>query len=123
LDLDHCGHFAKPIGELESNCKLLAAGNQGGVARHPDPPLADESACKGLEVLSEHCKRNFVERVDWKRPNVSYVKRYERYMYQRSRRESVSQVAQDEGLSKEATQAIFEHIYSSSKQPERRRDE
>lgn len=57
----------------------------------------------------EHCKKTFVERVEWKRTGVSYTERYERYMYQRVRRESVSQVAQDEGLSEEAVQAIFEH--------------
>jgi len=57
----------------------------------------------------EHCKKTFVERVEWKRANVSYTNRYERYVYQRVRRESVSQVAQDEGLSEEAVQAIFEY--------------
>ena len=57
----------------------------------------------------DHCKKTFVERVEWKRANVSYTDRYERYVYQRVRRESVSQVAQDEGLSEEAIQAIFEH--------------
>jgi transposase len=57
----------------------------------------------------EHCKKTFVERVEWKRPNVSYTERYEHYVYQRVRRENVSQVAQDEGLSEEAVQAIFEY--------------
>ena len=57
----------------------------------------------------EHCKKTFIERVEWKRPNVSYTERYERYIYQRVRRESVSQVAQDEGLSEEAVQGIFEY--------------
>lgn len=57
----------------------------------------------------EHCNKTFVERVEWKRSGVSYTERYERYVYQRVRRESVSQVAQDEGLSEEAVQAIFEH--------------
>ena len=57
----------------------------------------------------EHCRKTFVERVEWKRPNVSYTERYERYVYQRVRRENVSQVAQDEGLSEEAVQAIFEY--------------
>jgi len=56
----------------------------------------------------EHCKKTFVERVEWKRTNVSYTERYEHYVYQRVRRESVSQVAQDEGLSEETVQAIFE---------------
>jgi len=57
----------------------------------------------------EHCIKTFVERVEWKRASVSCTERYERYVYQRVRRESVSQVAQDEGLSEEAVQAIFEH--------------
>lgn len=57
----------------------------------------------------EPCKKTFVERVEWKRANVSYTERYERYVYQRVRRESVSQVAQDEGLSEEAVQAVFEY--------------
>lgn len=57
----------------------------------------------------EHCNKTFVERVEWKRTGVSYTERYERYVYQRVRRESLSQVAQDEGLSEEAVQAIFEH--------------
>jgi len=57
----------------------------------------------------EQCKKTFVERVEWKRSNVSYTERYERYVYQRVRRESVSQVAQDEGLSEDAVQAIFEY--------------
>lgn len=56
----------------------------------------------------EHCKKTFVERVEWKRPNVGYTERYERYVYQRVRRENVSQVAQDEDLSEETVQAIFE---------------
>jgi transposase len=57
----------------------------------------------------EHCKKTFVERVEWKRASVSYTERYERYVYQRVRRESVSQVARDENLSEETVQAIFEH--------------
>jgi len=57
----------------------------------------------------EPCQKTFVERVAWKRPNVSYTERYERYVYQRVRRESVSQVAQDEGLSEAAVQALFEY--------------
>ena len=57
----------------------------------------------------EYCHKTFVERVEWKRASVSYTERYERYVYQRVRRESVSQVAQDESLSEEAVQAIFEY--------------
>ena len=57
----------------------------------------------------EQCGKTFVERVDWKRTGVSYTERYERYIYQRIRRETVNQVAEDEGLSEEAAQAIFAH--------------
>jgi transposase len=55
------------------------------------------------------CDKTFVERVTWKRPEVSYTLRYENYIYQRARKEPVSQVAEEEGLSEEAVQAIFEH--------------
>lgn len=55
------------------------------------------------------CNKTFVERVIWKRPEVSYTLRYENHVYQRARKEPVSQVAEEEGLSEEAVQAIFEH--------------
>ena len=57
----------------------------------------------------EICNKTFVERVAWKRPEVSYTLRYEQYIYQRVRTEPVSLVAEEEGLSEEAVQAIFEH--------------
>jgi len=57
----------------------------------------------------ESCNKTFVERVLWKRPEVSYTQRYEQHIYQRARKEPVSQIAQEEGLSEEAVQAIFEH--------------
>lgn len=98
--------------------------------------LHDESAAQMIRDLSiaerqcylvyrarrfkcEHCKKTFVERVEWKRSNVCYTERYERFIYQRVRRESVSQVAQDEGLSEETVQAIFEH---KAKKTRRRAD-
>jgi transposase len=56
----------------------------------------------------KHCQNTFVERVEWRRIGMGYTTRYERYIYQRSRREPISQIAQDEGLSEEAVQAIFE---------------
>ncbi len=65
----------------------------------------------------EQCKKTFVERVEWKRTNVSYTERYARYIYQRVRRESVSQVAQDKGLSEEAVQNIFEHRAKKRRRP------
>jgi transposase len=57
----------------------------------------------------ESCAKTFVERVAWKRSEVSYTQRYEHYIYQRARKEPVRQVADEEGLSEEAVQAIFEH--------------
>jgi transposase len=54
------------------------------------------------------CGNTFVERVDWKEPGLSYTVRYERHVYQRTRREAIKQVAEDEGLSEEVTQGIFE---------------
>jgi len=58
----------------------------------------------------EKCNKTFVERVVWKRPDVSYTLRYEKYIYQRARKEPVRQIAEDEALSEETVQAIFEHL-------------
>jgi transposase len=55
------------------------------------------------------CGKTFVERVIWKRPGASYTVRYGQYIYERARKEPVNQIAEDEGLSEEAEQAIFEH--------------
>jgi transposase len=55
------------------------------------------------------CNKTFVERVAWKRPEVSYTLRYENYIYQRACKEPVSQIAEEEGLSEESVQAIFEY--------------
>ena len=55
------------------------------------------------------CDNTFTEGVTWKRIGVSYTLRYEKHVYQRARKEPVNQIAQDEGLSEETVQAIFEH--------------
>ncbi len=55
------------------------------------------------------CSKTFVERAAWKRPEAIYTVRYENYIYQRSRKEPVRQIAEEEGLSEEAVQAMFEH--------------
>ncbi len=108
--------------EVASTLPVASCPDCGGVSNQ----VHDESEAQMIRDLSiaerqcylvyrarrfkcEHCKRTFVERVEWKRSNVSYTERYERFVYQRVRRESVSQVAQDEGLSEEAVQALFEH--------------
>jgi len=54
------------------------------------------------------CKDTFVERVVWREAGRDYTVRYEQHIYQRSRREPVSQVAKDEGLSEDIVQGIFE---------------
>jgi transposase len=56
----------------------------------------------------DECVHTFVERVVWKRAEVSYTLRYEKHIYERSRKEPISQIAEDEGISEEAVQAILE---------------
>jgi transposase len=55
-----------------------------------------------------HCQNTFVERVAWREPQREYTLRYERHVYQRTRKEPIAQVAQDEQLSEEIVQGIFE---------------
>jgi transposase len=55
----------------------------------------------------ERCQATFVERVVWRTAGVSYTVRYEQALYERVRRESIAQVARDEGLSEDTVQAIF----------------
>jgi transposase len=77
-----------------------------------DLPIAERRcylSYRARRFNCEHCRKTFVERVEWKRTGVSYTERYERHIYQRIRRETVSQVAEDEGLSEEAAQALFAH--------------
>jgi len=95
-----CGHISNQVHDL-SEVQLIR-----------DLPIAERRCYLRYQARRfecEHCQKTFVERVNWKRSNVSYTERYERHVYQKVRRESVSQVAQDEGLSEEAVQAIFEH--------------
>ena len=54
------------------------------------------------------CDNTFVERVAWREPGLDYTVRYEQAIYEKVRRESVAQVAQDERLSEDIIQGIFE---------------
>ena len=95
-----CGHISNQVHD-ESEAQMIR-----------DLSIAERQSYlvyRARRFKCEHCKKTFVERVEWKRSNVSYTERYERYIYQRVRRESISQVAQDEDLSEEAVQAIFEY--------------
>lgn len=55
-----------------------------------------------------NCHSTFVERLAWHEPERDYSLRYEQHIYQRARKEPLTQVAKDEGLSEEAVQGIFE---------------
>ena len=54
------------------------------------------------------CNNTFVERVAWREPGLDYTVRYEQALYDKVRRESVAQVAQDEQLSEDIIQGVFE---------------
>jgi transposase len=54
------------------------------------------------------CHHTFVERVAWREPGLKYTTRYERAIYERTRREPIAQIAQDEILSEDIVQGIFE---------------
>jgi len=55
-----------------------------------------------------HCQDTFVERVLWREPDLGYTLRYEQAIYQRARREPISQIAMSEQLSADIVQGIFE---------------
>lgn len=54
------------------------------------------------------CQDTFVERVLWREPDLDYTLRYEQAIYQRARREPISQIAASEQLSEDIVQGIFE---------------
>ena len=56
----------------------------------------------------KRCERTFVERVGWKSPDLNYTLRYEAYIYERGRRESMADVAREERLSEAVVGSIFE---------------
>ena len=53
------------------------------------------------------CQTTFVERLAWREPGRDYTIRYEQRIYKRARKEPILQIAQDENLSEEAVQGIF----------------
>ena len=54
------------------------------------------------------CDDTFVERVAWREVGAAYTTRYEQYVYQRTRREPILQIAQDERLTEDIVQGLFE---------------
>lgn len=76
-----------------------------------DLPISDR--CCWLRLTPRRfkcatCQDTFVERLAWREPGRDYTLRYEQHVYQRTRKEPISQIAQDEKLSEEAVQGIFE---------------
>jgi transposase len=53
------------------------------------------------------CTDTFVERVVWREPDLAYTQRYEQAIYQRARREPLSQVAASEQLRADIVQGSF----------------
>jgi transposase len=56
----------------------------------------------------ETCATTFVERVLWREPGLDYTRRYEQFIYERTRREPLVQIAQAEGLTEAIVQGLFE---------------
>ena len=54
------------------------------------------------------CRNTFVERVAWREPGFAHTLRYAQHIYQRTQREDIAQIAQDEGLSQDMVRGIFE---------------
>lgn len=64
------------------------------------------------------CRKTFVERVAWREPGFDYTTRYEQFIYEQVRRQSVAQVAQDQRLSEDTVQGVFER-WAKKTQPAR----
>lgn len=56
----------------------------------------------------ETCATTFVERVLWRESGLDYTIRYEQFIYERTRREPLAQIAQADGLTEAIVQGIFE---------------
>jgi len=56
----------------------------------------------------ESCATTFVERVGWRESGLDYTTRYAQFIYERTRREPLAQIAQTEGLTEAIVQGIFE---------------
>ncbi len=53
------------------------------------------------------CGKLFNERVAWRNVGFTYTIRYEQYVYERTRRDTIASIARDEGLSEEIVQDLF----------------
>ena len=76
-----------------------------------DMPMWDRRCWIGYaprRFKCERCNQTFVERVAWREPGLNYTTRYETYVYEQVRRETVAQVAKAESLSEDIVAGIFE---------------
>jgi transposase len=64
------------------------------------------------------CQTTFVERVVWRDPGRTSTTRYEQALYERVRREPISQVAHDEHLTEDIVQGIFDRWAKKNWAPE-----
>jgi len=53
----------------------------------------------------------------WREPGLTYTNRYEQYLYERARREPIAQIAQDEQVSEDIVQGIFERRAKKPSRP------
>ncbi|HKZ00884.1 MAG TPA: transposase family protein [Pyrinomonadaceae bacterium] len=56
----------------------------------------------------ESCATTFVERVGWRESGLDYTARYAQFVYERTRREPLAQIAHAEELTEAIVQGIFE---------------
>ncbi|MCL5995220.1 MAG: transposase family protein [Chloroflexi bacterium] len=94
--------------DCESVCAKLHAVDEAQMIR--DLPMWHRRCWIGYaprRFTCEPCHKTFVERVAWREPGLNYTTRYEEYVYEQVRRESVAQVAKDEGLSEDTLAGIF----------------
>jgi hypothetical protein len=54
------------------------------------------------------CGRTFVEQVEWREAGQAYSQRYTEFIYHRARREPIAPIAQDQQLTEDIVQGLFE---------------
>ena len=57
--------------------------------------------------ICPQCGKLFNERVTWRNVDFTYTVRYEQYVYERTRRDTIASIAREEGLSEAVVQDLF----------------
>lgn len=55
----------------------------------------------------DSCDKTFVERIAWREPGYNYTRRYEQHIFERTRKQPIAHVAQEERMSEDIVQGIF----------------